>query len=437
MDDDLTVFSWNLEKKSHAGMTLNPDTVSRVVSSIADVVNKGSRGDDSSFVGFLLEIKDTQPRIDALCKDIKRKYLLTTGKKISVTGHKTGGTPSTEEAIIVMSRGVEINTSKFDIQRGMRDFIEQDKANAQRSFDKKIAETRRPLRDYSKNLYGRPSPDQHRKLDKEPEWFRNGVIAKVRHGDQELRLAGVHAPGPAVSDKVTEVVDTIVNSAQGNQVDILIGDLNRRGDLPATHYEDLSKGWTSGTTFGKKEKAEILGNARWDRVLAPNQRRFDIDSLQPIAVTRPADLGNRLTDHAMIAARIKPRTLPKAPTSSAEPFTFNTPAPNIAGADLHSLEASKAMVQPADPTLLYEAASDRKSTNEQLQKQLEDNPLLNPSTEPASDPLSSPSATSPLTEPPPTTTTGADTAMEESAEAMEAMAAEGEEIAEVAELVLL
>ena len=435
MDDDLTVFSWNLEKKSYGGMTGNADTMTRVVASISDEVKKGSRGEDSPFVGFLLEVKDTQGKIDALCRDIKRKYLLTTGKKISVTGHKTGGSAHTEEAIIVMSRGVGIATSKFDIQRGMRDFIEEDKANAQRSFDKKIAETKRPLRDYSRNTYGRPSVEQHRKLDREPEWFRNGVIAEINHGDQRYRVAGVHAPGPAVSDKVTEVVDTIVNSAQGNRVDILIGDLNRRGDLPATHYEDLSKGWTSGTTFGKKEKAEILGTARWDRILAPNQRRFDIDSLQPIAVTRPADLGNRLTDHAMIAARIKPRSPPKAPTSSAEPFTFTTPAPNIAGADLHSLEASKAMVQPADPTLLYEAASDRKSTNEQLKKQLEDNPLTSPSTEPASDPLSSPSATSPLTEPP--TSTGADTAMEESAEAMEAMAAEGEEIAEVAELVLL
>ncbi|WGM37711.1 hypothetical protein [Caulobacter sp. NIBR1757] len=434
MDDDLTVFSWNLRKKSYGGMTSTADTVKRVVDGISGVVDKGPQGADTPFVGFLLEIVGVDDNVARICRTIKRQYHKATGKRISVTSQNTDGSAHTQESIIVMSRGTKVTSSKFNVQEGLARFIEDDKANAARRFGERQVELAKRFRPRKDHPY--QSKEEHfRTLNREPEWFRNGTIAEVKHAGRKLRIASVHAPGPDVSDKVEQVVDTIVNSAAGQEVDILIGDLNRRGAMPATHFEDLSRDWTSGTTFGKNDP-EQLGTTRWDRVLARNDRRFDIASPDPVAITRPANLGAPLTDHALVFARVTRRTA-RTPPVPTEPFTFNTPAPNIAGADLHSLEASRAMVQPADPTLLYEAASDRKSTSEQLQKQLEDNPLTSPSTEPASDPLSPPSATSPLTEPPPTTTTGTDSAMEESAEAMEAMAAEGEEIAEVAELVLL
>lgn len=434
MGDDLTVFSWNLQKKSYGGLTSTADTVKHVVDGITGVVDKGPQGADTPFVGFLLEIVGADGNVAKICRTIERQYRKATGKKISVTSQNTDGAAHTRESIIVMSRGTKVTQSRFNVQEGLARFIEEDKANAARRFGERQVEIERRFRPRGNHPY-RSKPEHFRTINREPEWFRNGTIAEVTHAGRKLRIASVHAPGPDVSNKVEAVVDSIVNSAAGQNVDILIGDLNRRGAIPATHFDDLSGRWKSGTTFGKNEPGE-LGTTRWDRVLARNTRRFGIDSPDPVAITRPADLGAPLTDHALVYARLT-RDPVRTPPEEANPFSLLTPAPGPGGADLHSLQASKAMVQPADPTLLYEAASDRKSTSEQLQKQLEDNPLLNPSTEPASDPLSSPSATSPLTEPPTTTTTGTDTAMEESAEAMEAMAAEGEEIAEVAELVLL
>ncbi len=431
-DDDLTVFSWNLEKKSFKGLTSNRGNVPLVVKSITDVVNAGPRGADAPFVGFLLEITGAETNVRKLCDTIERECNKKPGERISVTSQTTGGSAHTRESIIVMSRGARVAASTFEVQEGITPFIDRDKETAARKFGAAKLQNDRRFRARGNHPYA-AKEEHHRKVNREPEWFRNGTLAEVEYGGRKLRIASVHAPGPDLSDKVDEVVNSIVNSAARQDVDILIGDLNRRGSMPATHFEDMSRDWTTGTTLGRKER-DKLGKHRWDRVLAKRERPFDIESPQPVAVIRPVDLGKRLTDHAMVFAKVKPRATPTRPDET-DPFSLQTPAPGPGGADLHSLEASKAMVQPADPTLLYSAASDRKSTSEKLQKQLEDNPLTSPSTEPASDPLSPPSATSPLTEPPPTT--GTDSAMEESAEAMEAMAAEGEEIAEVAELVLL
>lgn len=433
MGDELTVFSWNLQKKSYKGLTSNSDTVNRVVNGIVQVVNGNDKKSDAPFVGFLLEIVGSANNVKKICTEIGRKYKSVTGKKISVTHQSTGGSSHTRESIITLSRGARVVSSKFDVRRGLADVIEQDRANADRVFREREERVGRRLRSRENHPYA-SRPDHFRRVNRESDWFRDGAIAEVTHGGRQIKIASIHAPGPDMSNKVEDVVDTIVNSAANQNVDILIGDLNRRGTLPANHFEDLSVAWKTGTTFGKKDTKQ-LGKTRWDRVLARNDRKFGISSPDPVPITRPANLGSPLTDHALVYARVK-ADAPGAPRADTNPFAPLAPAPGAGGADLRSLEASKALVRPADPTLLYAAASDRKSTAEQMQKQLEDNPLLNPSTEPASDPLSPPSATSPLTEPPPTT--GADTAMEEEgAEAMEAMAAEGEEVAEVAELVLL
>lgn len=426
MGDDLMVFSWNLEKKSHQGLTSNSDNVSRVVDNIADVVRTGEQGADTPFVGFLLEITGSRENVAKLCHAIREEYLKKTKQEISVTSRSTKGGVHTRESIILMSRGVDVAASKFDVQKGLTAFIEEDKAGARRAHEDRLLNNRR-FRDRSSHPYARPKEWHNRKVNREPKWFRNGTIAEVKQGERKLRIAAVHAPGPDLSNKVDEVVDSIVNSAQGNNVDILIGDLNRRGALPSTHFDDISKSWTSGTTFGKKEP-EKLGTSRWDRVLASRGREFAIESPQPVAVTRPVDLGKRLTDHALVYARISDKVVSGS--------TFNlTSATGSGGADLRSLESSQALIQPADPTLLYGAASDRKNpSDEQLQKQLkqqlDENPLTSNSSEPASDPLSPPSASSPLTEPP--ASSAMDEGIEaESAEAMDAMAAEGEEVADM------
>lgn len=429
MGDDLMVFSWNLENKSDSALTSDTDTLPRIVSGVIDTISKGDGGLETPFVGFLLEIKGGKGGVRRMCKRIEQEYHRQTSRTIKVTSSQTDGAPSTAESIIVVSQGVKVEPTRFDVQEGLKAFTELDRT---RSFGK-LSEHESAMKRFNlrnnrdkHTLGASPKAWHYRKIDREPEWYRNGVIADVRHGEKTIRVASIHAPGPDFS-RIDGVTDSIIQSAVGHNVDVLIGDLNRRGSLQSDRFNDLSQAWTTGTTFAR-DTPGALGESRWDRVLAKPNPTFSIESPNPVAIFRDPGLGlKRLTDHALVYARIR---------NPAPGFKFDlTDAAGPGGADLRSLEASRALIQPADPTLLYGAASDRKNpSDEQLQKQLkqqlDENPLTSNSSEPASDPLSPPSASSPLTEPP------ASSAMDEgigaeSAEAMDAMAAEGEEVADM------
>lgn len=429
MADDLTVFSWNLEKKSLGGLTSEADNVPRIVSSLIKTVGQDDPVADPPFIGFLLEIKGPDGSVAQMCKVIEKEYRRQSGgKEITVSSRSTNGAPGTIESIITLSRGVEVTSTKFDVQKGLKAFIEQDKASAARAFGEHNKMVERRFRSRKDHPY--KAKEQHyRKLNRDPEWFRNGVIAEVKQGGRTLRVASVHAPGPDVSDKVEEVVDSIVQSAVGNKVDILIGDLNRRGSLESKYYKDLSRTWTTGTTLGKNENANQLGESRWDRILASQDRIFDIASPDPVAVTRGAEL-KRLTDHALVYARVSDR-----PVQTIEPpFSLETAPPRPGGVDLASLASAQALVEPQATPLAYAAATDRSAKTEPPQSE---NPLATPSTEPPTDPLSPPTTSSPLTGPPPTS--AMDETMEDASEegGADEMAEEADTGAEVAELVLL
>jgi hypothetical protein len=369
------IISWNVERKSLGAFEQVPDTVQRIVKGIADVVKTGDQAADTPFIAFLLEIKGIQQNVDLMSTQLAAEYQRQTGRTAVFEAHATGGAATTAESIIVMhSRGVAVSISGFDVQAKMGEFIVKNKSRAEerardrfsratgkglRSADKDVTSASRRAKPERYNPYRRPYKKEpteqekqawYRDVKHEAEWFRNGVIATVTHGANEIKIASIHAPGPDLSNTVPGIVDTMIARAATEGVDVLIGDFNRHGTYAGAYYDDITEDWTTGTSF-KKKSPGVLTESRWDRVLAKKGRMFNIVSEDPIPVTRPEHLGlGSLTDHALVYARLSdlPVSVPNLfeGLKASEPFSLDVKSESALASSENALLVSSPGVSP-------------------------------------------------------------------------------------------
>jgi endonuclease/exonuclease/phosphatase family metal-dependent hydrolase len=324
--NDLMVFSWNLQKKGLGQFENVADTVNPIVRAIANLIASGDKGGKTPFIGFLLEITGAPAKVAQMCALLEGEYEKVTGEKVLADYLATGGQATTTESIIIISRAVHYVQSEFDMRTGFADLVSHYERLANTKHEEHLKRNKeRDLRSRKGNPLA-PKPQHFNPLDRKPEWFRNGVIAEVRYGTNTIRITSAHAPGPGTTEKVKGVIDVIVNKAAEAGTHILIGDFNKRGSYGEALFDDLSKTWTTGSSFKKTTKA--LGESRWDRILVDKARTFQIEAFDPIPVTRPGSI--MLTDHALVSARIHE---PAAPV--ADLFTgVKPPAPFSLSSDI-------------------------------------------------------------------------------------------------------
>lgn len=343
--NELIVFSWNVLKKSLKHFQATPDTVTRLIAGILSALEANGADIGTPFVGFLLEITGSDRSVRGMCKILKAEYRSQTGQDADFEAHSSGGVGATRESIITISRGVRMVSEEFDARGELSKFVASDKQNAENALtnhNNMIAN--RGLR-VRKKQRSKAKSDIFRSARHEPDWYRNGVMVNVRYGNDSIRIAAIHAPGPNLSSKVAEVVDAIVTKASDQNVDILIGDLNRHGVFGTAFFDDLSGKWSSGTSF-KKSATPTLGESRWDRILVNKTRAFEIDSADPIPVARPAELNlGMLTDHAIVHARVyaKAVTIPVAQAAGTIPNSL------LGSSDIVMTESP--LVQSVTPSL--------------------------------------------------------------------------------------
>lgn len=315
---DVLVFSWNVEKKSVGQLEADPDLAPRLSQVIARTVARGPDGADTNFIGFLLEIKGTRARIAEMCTKLSSEFDRTTGTTGTLFRFRdTGGAPSTREAIIVVSRGVEAVVRDFDAREKFADFVEEDKRQANEKAEKKKNHLSRAARSKSKFA---PNADRLRKVNRPPEWYRNGVMADFMVAGREYRAGSIHAPGPDITSRAIEVVDCIIDKAQEDGINLLIGDFNRDGVFGRQYYRDLTKNLGSGTTY-KKSALGTLGKRKRDRAFhfepLVGPANAEGKSAKPFATEMSADLVSIFTpgdtemisDHAVIYSIVGPASL--------------------------------------------------------------------------------------------------------------------------------
>jgi hypothetical protein len=332
--NDLMILSWNLEKKSLGAFedTYGPDTLERIVKGVVDAVKLGDKAGDTPFVGFLHEIKGAAHYVWQMCRRLAAEYHKQTGKVARFQAFDVGGKAATAEWQIVMHGGVDdVRVSRLDVQESMEELVASDLHQAKiraAEHDERVKMLRnRQARRYSPygNSFITPSSgkteadferqkqDRYRDFRHEANWVRGGLIAEITHGAEKIKVASIHAPGPKYSDdKKLDIVARIVKTAANDNADILTGDFNKRGTISDIYYDDLTTAWTTGTSLLKKTP-DVLSQSRWDRVFAKKGRTFNTEVLDPIKITRSADLGPRLTDHALIGARVSFSPLRNAP----------------------------------------------------------------------------------------------------------------------------
>jgi len=309
--DDLVLISWNVEKKSLSGL-LKDDTADLIAGSIADTVKAmGSAAENTPFVAYLLEVKGSPDQTKEICNTLRTAYKKKTGQDIEVVANDLGGGEYTTEAIVTMSRGVNVTNSELDLQPKITEAVQADQAEADVAFQQKT-EARASRKRKATPDWLEAKPEHFRANVKEPEWFRNGVFSDIRLGGTKLQASVVHSPAPDFVKKFPQSVDAARDTAAESSSDVLIGDFNRDGEFAGEDYADVLRPFETGTTFSKKAaksgKLE-LGPRMRDRVflLKHPYSEWRFTPHEPIIKGRNAFEAS-LTDHAMICVGATPKS---------------------------------------------------------------------------------------------------------------------------------
>ena len=285
---DFTVFSWNLQT---FGKTKWDLALKSVVKAIFEHISN-----ESPFIGFLLEVFGEKDDISILCE-----YLNHTlgGDYKYFTTHAFFCQGARNEWIVVLSSALPFTEGTLGVQEKIKPILEQDKADAETKFNKHLEVIKnlglRSRSNMSFPISISPSVDKFQDYDKEPDWYRQGIICFIDPSILPISVASVHAPGPQYTDE--RIISAIMAATTLNKVDILIGDLNYEGDIEDGNYSDLFATTSKGTTVGKI--SGTLGSHRWDRILVAKGCGYRPVARDPIPPPQLEE-GLFVSDHALM-----------------------------------------------------------------------------------------------------------------------------------------
>ncbi|MFA5962732.1 MAG: hypothetical protein WC804_01825 [Sphingomonas sp.] len=301
---DLVVIAWNILKKRDATLAGNPAFTAMIVGAIANAVRGGSAGYNTPFVAVLLEIVEPAATVGAMATHLANALSAATGVTIHASHINLGGAAHTRESAIVLHNGVTLALAPLDVRGHMQAEIAADIAQAVaklaahklRTAHLRQRKTSVPPGVNRYHPYPQADRDRYRDNDKPASWFRNGAVAQLTLKGRTVRIGAVHNPGPAFTEAFAGIMNAVSAAANTQNIDYLIGDFNKHGEIAPSGFYDTSALWLSGTTV---TATRTLSDSRRDRSMIRVDAPFVAD-LQPPMLVAPAVGQPLLTDHALI-----------------------------------------------------------------------------------------------------------------------------------------
>ncbi len=310
-----------------------------------------SQNPDTPFIGSILEARFHHDDLDELFDRFTTEFKKLNIENVDMEAHETGGSAHTNELILRISRGVDVETKPIGFRKLVDTHIKKDITQSKDKFEqhKNVYDTfnlRKNIRD-PKNSTVHPYAAQQnhfRASDKGPEWYRDGFIYEVQHlqgTGKAISIATIHAPGPN-SGREEIVRKTISDVMATHNPDVLIGDLNLRKNITHETHFDLRSLRPGGTTL-RKNDLEETGNSRWDQAHVKNELQDQVSPLV-FSLAKSESIQKLVSDHGMISLMLKDDSAVMDRTTALSPFAGKSDAAPLGQPDnpLHVFAGPKA-----------------------------------------------------------------------------------------------